>query len=112
MSAEITWKQFEAVELRAGTILDVEEFPEARNPAYKLTIDFGEFGIRRSSAQITKLYSVDHLIGMQIVAVTNFPPKRIAGFKSEALVTGFVLEDGEVVLTQPQRQVPNGARVA
>ncbi|HWA83940.1 MAG TPA: tRNA-binding protein [Fimbriimonadaceae bacterium] len=107
----IEWADFEKVELRAGTIVAVEPFPEARKPAYKLTIDFGELGTRRSSAQITKLYTAEQLIGFQIVAVVNFPPKRIAGFVSECLVTGFSNPDGDVALVSPTHPVPNGAKL-
>lgn len=107
----IEWADFEKVELRAGTIVAVEPFPEARKPAYKLTIDFGELGMRRSSAQITKLYTAEQLVGFQIVAAVNFPPKRIAGFVSECLVTGFANEDGDVALVSPSHPVPNGAKL-
>lgn len=108
---QITWKDFERVELRAGTIVDVEDFPEARKPAYKLTIDFGELGVKRSSAQIKDLYSKEELMGKQILGVVNFPPKRIATFSSEVLTTGFYLPSGEVVLLHPERKVPNGAKL-
>lgn len=108
---QISWKDFERVELRAGTILEVEDFPEARKPAYKLTIDFGELGVKRSGAQITHLYKKQELVGRQIVGVVNFPAKRIATFHSEVLTTGFYLPGGEVVLIQPERKVPNGAKL-
>ena len=109
---EITWNDFEKVELRIGTIIEVKEFPEAKKPAYKLTIDFGdEIGIKKSSAQITKHYSKEELVGKQIVAVINFPPKQVGGFLSECLVTGFADENGDIVLTQPERKVPNGSKL-
>jgi tRNA-binding protein len=109
----ISWEEFASVDIRVGTIIEVEDFPTAKKPAYKLTIDFGqEIGIKKSSAQITKLYKKEELIGKQIVAVVNFPPKQIANFVSECLTTGFVLPTGEVVLTQPERKVPNGSKLA
>jgi tRNA-binding protein len=109
----ISWQDFEAVELRAGTIVRVEDFPKARKPAFKLWVDFGpELGIKRSSAQITSFYEKETLVGRQVLAVTNFPPKQIADFVSEVLVTGFVLEGGEVVLIHPERPVPDGTRLA
>lgn len=110
---EISWPEFEIVELRTGTIIEVQDFPEARRPAWKLKIDFGtDIGIRKSSAQITDLYSRDDLIGRQIVAVVNFPPKQIGPVRSECLVTGFVQADGAVVLAQPERPVDNGLKLA
>jgi len=113
MSETITWKDFEKVELRAGTIIEVNDFPKARKPAYKLMIDFGtEIGIKRSSAQITKLYSKQELLGKQVICVTNFPPRQIADFMSEVLTTGFILENGEVVLSEPQQKIPNGSLLA
>lgn len=108
----IDWQDFEKVEIRTGTILQVEPFPRARKPAYQLTIDFGELGTKRSSAQITALYEPEDLIGKQIVAVVNFPPKQIANFISECLVLGSVAADGTVTLLQTERQVANGERVA
>jgi tRNA-binding protein len=107
----ITWKDFEKVELRAGTIIEVEDFPQARKPAYKLKIDFGELGVKRSSAQIKDLYTKEELLGKQILGVVNFPPKQIANFVSEVLTTGFYQSSGEVVLLHPERKVPNGARL-
>lgn len=113
MSETITWQDFEKVELRAGTIIEVNDFPKARKPAYKLLIDFGtEIGIKRSSAQITKLYTKEQLLGKQVICVTNFPPRQIADFMSEVLTTGFILADGEVVLSEPQQKVPNGSLLA
>lgn len=108
----IAWNDFGKVEMRAGTVVKVEDFPEARNPSYKLKIDFGKYGIKKSSAQITKLYKKEDLLGRQVIAVMNFPPKQIANFISECLVLGVVLENKEVVLLQPERKVPNGYRVA
>ncbi len=109
--AQITWSDFEKVEIRVGTIVKVEDFPEARKPAYKLWIDFGKFGIKKSSAQITKLYKKEDLLNKQVVAVVNFPPKQIANFMSECLVLGVVLENNEVILLQPERKAPNGYRI-
>lgn len=108
----ITWNDFEKVEIKVGTIIEADDFPEAKNPAYKLRIDFGKSGIRNSSAQITKLYKKEDLPGKQVIAVVNFPPKQIANFISECLVLGVILENKEVVLLQPERKVLNGYRVA
>ncbi len=109
----ISWSDFEKVELRAGTIVSVESFPEARNPAYKLKVDFGEsIGVLRSSAQVTDLYTRDELIGRQVLAVVNFPPKQIGPVRSECLVAGLHREDGAVVLAVPDSAVPNGAKLA
>lgn len=107
----INWADFEKVELRVGTIIEIQDFPEARKPAYKLTIDFGELGTKRSSAQITKHYKKEDLVGRQVVCVINFPTKQIGPFVSECLTTGFADENGDVVLTQPERKVPNGVKI-
>lgn len=108
----LTWDEFEQVDLRAGTVIAAIPFPEARKPAYKLEIDFGkQIGVLKSSAQITGHYSPDVLVGKQVVAVVNFPPKQIGPFMSECLVTGFYQEDGRVVLVQPERPVPDGAKL-
>jgi tRNA-binding protein len=108
----ITWDDFEKVEMRSGTVLEAEDFPEAKNPSYKLKIDFGKLGIKKTSAQLTKLYKKEELVGKQVIAVVNFPPKQIANFMSECLVLGVVLEDNKVVLLQPERKVENGFRIA
>ena len=108
----ITWGDFEKVEMHVGTITSVEDFPQAKNPAYKLTIDFGNLGIKKSSAQITDHYQKKDLINKQLIAVTNFPPKQIANFMSECLVLGVILDDKTVVLLQPARHVKNGLRIA
>ena len=108
----IQWSDFEKVEIRVGTIVQVIEFPEARKPAWRLRVDFGsEIGIKNSSAQITALYGKEDLIGKQVIAVVNFPPKQIGPMRSEVLVTGFHDEQGRIVLAQPQRPVPNGAKL-
>jgi tRNA-binding protein len=108
---EITWKDFEKVELRVGTILEVFDFPEARKPAYKVKVDFGVFGIKMSSAQITKHYTKEELVGKQIVGVINFPKKQIGKFMSEFLVTGFEDENGDIILTSVEKNVPNGSKL-
>lgn len=107
----ISWDDFEKVELRAGTILEVMDFPEARKPAYKIRADFGEFGIKWSSAQITKHYTKEELPGRQIVGVINFPKKQIANFMSEFLVTGFADNNGDIVLTSVDKPVLNGSKL-
>lgn len=109
---QITYDDFEKVEIRVGKIIQVEDFPKARKPAYKLWIDFGEtLGIKKSSAQITTLYTKEDLADRHILAVTNFPPRQVADFMSEVLVLGIVLEDGAVALVQPDRPVPLGKRL-
>lgn len=113
MVEPIQWDEFARVQLCAGTIVEVQEFPEARRPAWKLTIDFGpEIGTRRSSAQITELYDRETLLGQQIMAVVNFPKKQIGPFMSECLVTGMAREDGAIVLVTPLEPVPDGARLS
>ncbi|MEH8240509.1 MULTISPECIES: tRNA-binding protein [Aeromonas] len=108
----ISWQDFEMVELRVGTLVRVEPFPEARKPAYKVWADFGpELGIRKSSAQITALYQPEQLVGRQIIAVVNFPTKQIGPFQSEFLLTGFYRPDGVVVMAIPERAVENGAKL-
>jgi tRNA-binding protein len=107
-----TWADFERVALRAGTIRQIEFFSEARTPAFKLWIDFGPFGLKQSSAQITTLYSPDALLGRQVICATGFVPKRIAGFKSEVLVTGFAREDGAIVLAAIDQRVADGTPLA
>ena len=109
--ATISWNDFEKVEIRVGTILTAELFPEARNPAYKLTVDFGPLGIKQTSAQITMRYDPAQLYGRQVLAVTNFGPRKIAGFKSEVLVLGAVPGEGDVVLLNVDEKVENGTRI-
>ena len=107
----ISWEDFEKIDIRTGTILEVSDFPGARKPAYQLIIDFGEFGIKKSSAQITALYNKDDLPGKQVIAVVNFRVKQIANFFSECLVLGVYNENNEVVLLQPTLPVKNGSKV-
>lgn len=112
MSNTITWEEFEKVDLRVGTITRIEDNDKAKKPAYKVWVDLGaELGIKQASAQITHLYSKDDLIGKQVICVANFEPKRVAGFKSEVLITGFFNEDNVVIISQPERAVPNGAKL-
>jgi len=107
----ITWDDFEKVDIRAGTIIEVSDFPGAKKPAYQLQVDFGELGIKRSSAQITALYTKEELMGRQVIAVVNFPVKQIANFFSECLVLGVYNENKEVVLLQPSLPVQNGGKI-
>jgi tRNA-binding protein len=108
----LTWEEFKKVDIRVGKVLDVQDFPEARNPSYRLTIDFGPAGVKRSSAAIRPWYSKEDLVGRHVLAVVNFPPKQIANFVSEVLVLGAVQLDREVVLLRPDREAALGARVA
>lgn len=107
----ITWNDFEKVDIRVGTIAEVSDFPKARNPSYQLKIDFGELGIKQSAAQITTFYTKEDLLGKQVIAVVNFPPKQIADFFSECLVLGVYTDNKEVILLQPERGVKNGMRI-
>lgn len=107
----VTIADFEALDLRVGRVLEVADFPQARKPAYRLTIDFGPLGIKRSSAQLTTLYGKDDLCGRLVIAVVNFPPRRIGPFLSEVLVLGAPDEEGQVVLLAPEREVPLGGRI-
>lgn len=111
MSKQISWDDFEKVDIRAGTIIDVNDFPNAKKPAYQLSIDFGELGIKKSSAQITHHYSKNDLVGKQVVAVINFPVKQVANFFSECLVLGVYDHEKEVVLLKPDHQVKNGGKI-
>jgi tRNA-binding protein len=111
-SHTLSWQDFEKVDLRAGTVVQAAPFTEARKPAYKLWIDFGpEIGTRKTSAQITHYYQPDTLVGKQVIAVLNFPPKQIANFMSEVLVTGFSDPDGHIILASPGAEVPNGSKL-
>jgi len=109
---KISWNDFAKIEMRTGTIISAEVFKEAKKPAYKLVVDFGKYGIRKSSAQITKLYKPEDLPGKQVIAVLNFPPKQIANMMSECLILGAIGKDGEVILIHPERKVENGSRIA
>jgi len=108
----LTWDEFRKVDVRVGHILAAEDFPEARNPSYKLTVDFGPLGVKRASAAIRPWYSKEELVGRPVVAVVNFPPKQIANFRSEVLVLGAVQADGHVILLRPDEEGELGARVA
>jgi len=109
----ISWDDFEAVEIRCGTVVAVDAFPEARRPAYKITVDFGpDIGVKKTSARVTDLYSREDLVGRQVVGVVNFPVKQIGPVRSEFLLAGFYRDDGAVVLAVPERPVPDGARLA
>lgn len=108
----IEWRDFERVDLKVGTIVRAETFPEARKPAYKLWVDLGPLGIKKSSAQLTARYTPESLIGTQVLAVTNFAPRQVGPWMSEVLVTGFVGENGDVVLARPEFPVPNGSKLA
>ena len=107
----ISWNDFEKIDIRIGTVLEVKDFPGAKKPAYQLTIDFGELGIKKSSAQITALYTKEEIIGKQVIAVVNFPVKQIANFFSECLILGVYNEHNDVVLLQPSLPVKNGSKV-
>lgn len=107
----IIWDDFEKIDIRAGTITEVTDFPKAKKPAYQITIDFGELGTKQSSAQITTVYTKEELIGKQVIAIVNFPPKQIANFFSECLVLGVYTDKKEVVLLQPERKVENGWKI-
>lgn len=112
MNDTITWQDFSKIDMRVGTIIDVLDFPEARNPSYKLHVDFGdEIGIKKTSAQLTEKYKKEELIGLQVTAVVNFPKKQIANFMSECLILAAV-ENSSVVLLQPQMKVPNGLKIS
>ncbi len=108
----ISWEDFKKVDMRVGTVVKVEDFPEAKNPAYKLTLDFGKLGIKKTSAQITKLYKKEDLLDKQVIAVVNFPPKQIANFVSDVLVLGVVKKENEVILLEPDKKTDNGLKIA
>ncbi|OJV50914.1 MAG: tRNA-binding protein [Bacteroidetes bacterium 43-16] len=110
ITPEISWADFEKIDMRVGTIIQAEIFKEAKKPAYKIMVDFGEFGIRKSSAQVTRLYQPEELIGKQVIAVLNFPPKQIANLKSECLIMG-VVDGADVTLIGPGKPVANGLRI-
>lgn len=108
---KMEWSDFSKIDIRIGTVTDVKEFPEARNPAFQLKVDFGELGVKKTSAQIKGLYTKESLLGKQVVAVVNFPPKQIANFMSECLILGGLGNEKEVILLQPERNVFNGMKV-
>ena len=109
---KITWNDFEKLDIRVGTVIQAQNFAKAKKPAYQLTINFGEvLGIKKSSAQITDLYNIEELVGKQVIAIVNFPPKQIANFISECLVLGVYTEEKAVVLLQPARKVSNGSKI-
>lgn len=107
----ISWEDFSKIDIRIGTIVEAKNFPEARKPAYQLWVDLGELGIKKSSAQITNLYSIDDLTGKQVICICNFPPKQIGPFMSEVLVTGFDDGQGAIVLTTADKKVMNGSKL-
>lgn len=107
----VQWEEFERVEMRVGVIVSVDEFPKARKPSYRLTIDFGPFGVKRSSAAIRPFYTREELVGRQVVCVTNFPPRQIAGFSSEVLTLGVMEDGGRIVLLQPDKPAQTGGRI-
>ncbi len=107
----INLAHFEQVELRVGTVLKVEDFPEARKPAYKIWVDFGPFGIKKTSAQVTHHYTKEKLVGEQVMGIINFAPRQVANFMSEFLLTGFADDNGEIILAVPQQKVPNGQKL-
>lgn len=108
---EINWNDFQKIDMRIGTVISAENFKEAKKPAYKLIVDFGEFGKRKTSAQITKRYKLENLIGKQVVAVINFPPKQIANIMSECLILGAVGNDNDIILIQPENTIENGLKI-
>ena len=107
----ISWQDFEKIDIRCGTVIEVNDFPKAKKPAYQLTIDFGLLGIKKSSVQVTHFYTKDVLLNRQVIAVVNFPVKQIANFFSECLVLGIYNEENNVVLLQPERKVANGMKI-
>ena len=111
MNETLTWNEFQKVDMRVGTVVSAEEFAEAKKPAYKLIIDFGVYGKRKTSAQVTKIYQPKEIIGKQVIAVINFPPKQIANIMSECLVLGALGEEQDVILIGPERKVENGLKI-